>query len=270
MKFELPAFSPASRCRIAITSLYLVLCSAGAGLAEGTAPPPGLAPGTEVAPSIPAPPEGPEIAIEKPKVVDLGEGRFRVGAILVDKTRKRFEVAATVLRDAPPLEFLIISKGGYKAYESVIEAEASAFEFNLACILIGLETAPTPERHFDPEPVDGDPVGVFVEWSDGGKPIRVDAADLLNPESGEVAPAEWVYTGSSFTPEGRYRAHEDGTLVGFVHDPSSIIEHRTGYIGGFDTLGTNRELLPALGSKVKVIVERGTSAAKQEKAQTPP
>ena len=34
----------------------------------------------------------------------------------------------------------------------------------------------------------------------------------------------WVYTGSEVLPTGSYLADVDGVLIGFVHDPASIIE----------------------------------------------
>ena len=37
-----------------------------------------------------------------------------------------------------------------------------------------------------------------------------------------------MYTGSKFSADGHCMAHYDGTLIGFVHDPASIIEHVEG------------------------------------------
>jgi hypothetical protein len=194
--------------------------------------------------------------VESPEVVDLGNGKYRVGAIRIDKTQQSFDVDAEILRDAPPLEFLVISKDGFKAYEALIEVDANAYEFNLACILIGLDSAnaKAPTYHFDPEPTKGDPVDVFVEWQSQGKTIRVDAAELLVADDKTLPPADWVYTGSGFTPDGQFRAQMDGTMVGFVHDPSSIIEHRTGFLGAFESLSANQKLLPKVGTRVKLIV----------------
>jgi hypothetical protein len=193
---------------------------------------------------------------KSPEVVDLGNGKYRIGAIRVDKAKQSFDVDATILRDAPPLEFLAILKGGFKAYESLIEIDANAYEFNLACIFIGLDSADAkaPTHHFDPAPTQGDPVDVFVEWQSQGKTIRVDAAELLVAEGKTLSSGEWVYTGSRFTPDGQFLAQTDGTLIGFVHDPASIIEHRSGFLGAFESLGANPKLLPKVGTRVKLIV----------------
>lgn len=206
--------------------------------------------------------------VKAPKVVDLGNGKYRIGAIHIDKTRQHFEVAATILRDSPPLEFLAISKGGFKAYESLIEVDANAYEFNLACILMGLdaEKAKAPKYHFDPAPAEGEPVDVFVEWTREGKTTRVDASELLAIGSQTLPPAEWVYTGSLFTADNQFLAHMDGTLIGFVHDPASIIEHRSGFLGSFESVAVNPKLLLKVGTQVKLIVARRNETPEPKQA----
>ena len=91
---------------------------------------------------------GEKPAAAQPKVDDLGDQRYRIRLIEVDKARQRFTVPGAVLRHEPPLEFVAATKGGSKAYESLLELGANAFEFNLACILIGLDA----EKGDAPEP----------------------------------------------------------------------------------------------------------------------
>jgi len=43
---------------------------------------------------------GPEVP--KPEITDLGQGRYRVGPVEIDKTQNRFTVPGHVLRDEPP------------------------------------------------------------------------------------------------------------------------------------------------------------------------
>jgi hypothetical protein len=55
--------------------------------------------------------------------------------------------------------------------------------------------------------------------------------------------------------DGRFVADATGTLIGFVHDPASIIEHRTGLgIGAYGSVQGNPEVLPPIGSAVELIV----------------
>jgi len=213
----------------------------------------------EVAPSIPREGEKEEAPPPAPIVEDLGDERYRIRNIVVEKRLKRFTVPGTILREEPPLEFLAVTKGGLKAYESLVELETDAYEFNTACILIGLDPdhGRAPRAHFDPQPSEGDPVDIWISWNENGKASRVEAADLVRRGEMTLPRGDWVYTGSILTPEGKYLAQLDGTLIGFVHDPSSIIEHRAGFgMGDWGSVGPNPSLLPAVGTRVTLTVER--------------
>ena len=193
-------------------------------------------------------------------VEDLGDGRYRIGAIEVNKAERSFTVSGTVLpvdTEAMPIEFLAVTRDGVKAYEAAIELESSAIEFNTACILIGLdaEKASHPEFHFDPKPVRGDPVSISVSWeADGTRQTRPLIELILNKD--QPADSAWVYTGSLFNPDGSYIAEELGTLIGVVHDPDSIIQHRTGLgLGDYGAVTINPEAWPGTGTVISLTVK---------------
>jgi hypothetical protein len=197
----------------------------------------------------------PELPIE-----DLGNGRYRIGAIEIDKQAQRFTVPATPLElaDHAPIEFLAVAKGGIKSYEALLELEASAVEFNLACILIGLDTANAthPSHHFDPAPVTGDIVDVRVSWVQDGHEQELGIEQLLG---GTTDPGGhvWVYTGSVFTPDGGYLAAMSGSLIGFVHDPESIIQHQAGLgLGNYGAITYDPDVMPPALTQVTVSVSR--------------
>lgn len=198
-------------------------------------------------------------SMEQPAIEELGNGRYRVGAIEIDKPARRFQVSGTVIqREMPdgPIEFIAVTKGGMKAYEAIFELDTTAVEFNLACILIGLdaEGATLPERHFDPVPVKGERVSVFVEWRQQGESSRVPVEQSITGHDPQEH--EWVYTGSFFGHAGHYMAEVSGALVGFVHDQDSIIQHRTGLgLGNYGAITYNSELLPVPGTAVTLVVE---------------
>lgn len=194
----------------------------------------------------------------QPEIRDLGGQRYQVGSIEVNKAERNFAVPGKVIRSEPPLEFLAVTKGGYKSYESLLELDANAVEFNLACILIGLDAkkAKPASFHFDKEPVAGDKLELWITWESSGKTVRRRAEELLTAAEGQ-ATHEWVYTGSTFTPDGRYLAHMDGTLIGFVHDPASIIEHRVGIgLGAFGTIEARKNVLPPVGTPIRLLVRK--------------
>lgn len=201
----------------------------------------------------PAPPVG--------ELKPLGKDRFQVGRIVVDKRAGTFTVPGRVHVLGQPLEYLATAPGGMKEYETLLELDASGSEFNLACILLGLERDPKqgPFYQFSEAPVAGPRVSISIAWTEGGKRRQVPAAEaLLNPEAGaKPESVEWVYTGSiPAPPGGQFAADVTGTLVGFVHDGNTIIESVLGLgIGAYGSVSGNRALLPAIGTAVELIVE---------------
>lgn len=194
-----------------------------------------------------------------PVIEELGEQRYRIAEIEVDKAAGEFTVAGTVLRDEPPLEFLVIANDSSKGYESLLAVNADAFEFNLACILIGLDTrhSAPPEQRVDGEPMKGDPVEVTVSWLKDGKRVSVDGTQLLllGDAPKPVASRDWVYTGSADLPDGRYLAALSGILIGFFHRDESIIEHKQGLgLGNYGAVLINTELMPAVGTPIELTV----------------
>jgi hypothetical protein len=171
-----------------------------------------------------------------PVVERLGPGLLRVGPIRVDQARREISLPATI-NDVVVLEFVANVVKGLKAYESAMTLQVDAITFNAALLLIGLDkaNARVPTQHFDPIPPAGDPVEMWIEWKAGGTLRRVPVEDLLfDRQIGKtVPPGQWVYTGSTFLPDGRYWAEADGILIGFVHSPAPVIES----IGG---VGVNR------------------------------
>jgi hypothetical protein len=173
----------------------------------------------------PAPSSEPKVAAP---IERLGKDQLRVGTIMVNTARREISVAG-VANKVNIVEFIACTKGGFKAYESALELDTNAVNFNLALILIGLDKAHArlPARHFDPIPPAGDPVEIWVEWDAEGKKQRVRAEALVYNTKTKVTLAEgpWVYTGSTFMQATNgYMADVDGTLIGFVHTSSPVIE----------------------------------------------
>ena len=196
----------------------------------------------------------------KPLAQDLGGGRYRIGSIMVDKNRKTLTLQGKMLpSDAnKAIEFLATMQKGFKSYESVMTLDVNAFEFNLACILIGLDGAKTaPRFHFDPNPLQGDPVSISVSWGEGAARKTVDAVELLKVDGKkQKAPSLWNYTGSMFEPNGAYLAQMDGVLIGIIHDPASIIDHNTGLgLGNWGAITVDTEVAPKGGEKVTLTLK---------------
>ena len=113
-------------------------------------------------------------------------------------------------------------------------------------------------QRYSRAPLAGPRVALYIAWSEGATRRKLSAADaLLNPQTGVKAESiEWVYLGSPATPPGaRFAADVTGTLVGFVHDPTSVIESAGGVgIGAYGSVRGNTAL-PPVGSAIELIVE---------------
>lgn len=235
------------RSRAALLMLSLVVATAGL---RGQGQPPVQPP--RVFGEVP-PPVAPA-AIEK-----LSLTAYRVGNVRIDTVSK--EVTATgVVNDVAVLEFIANTKGGYKSYESLIELDTNAIDFNVGLILIGLERerSVTPRFHFDPNVPQGDPVEVTVSWEDErGKRRKVQAEELVyNETSKKTLPkGPWVYTGSTFiTNSTAFVADLDGVLIGFVHSPAPLIEHPAPMVGPYPANQPNKKLGLKPGTRVELTV----------------
>lgn len=194
---------------------------------------------------------------------DLGNGLYQVSEIRIDKNRQQFSVPGVMVElhgpDAP-LEFIAVKKGGHKKYEALLELQTNAIEFNLACILIGLDdsSAAFPAEHFDPKPVTGDQVELRVSWQHEGKSFDVYVKDLFTINGKAVAePQVWTYTGGDFSRGGPYFTESTGSLIGMVHDTWSIIQHRDGLgLGAYGAIQVNHGFVPPPGTTVTLSVRK--------------
>ncbi len=205
-----------------------------------------------------------------PPMKPLGNERYQIGKIVVDRKARRMTLPVRVHILDRPLEYLLTTTGGMKEYESLLEADVSGTEFNLACILLGLERDKSvePYQQFSQKRLAGPRVDISITRKDDGKTMTVTAADALFDEGQKVPePVEWVYMGSQkYWQDNRFAADVTGTLIGFVHDPNSVIEATSGLgIGAYGSVNGNARLLPPVGSEVELSIsvpEAGTEKKK--------
>lgn len=195
---------------------------------------------------------------EAPEMEQLGDERYRIGAIIVDKKAGSFTVPGKILHLKDALEYLAVSSGGMKDYESLLELTTSPREFNLACILIGLDDKKSikPRYQFDERKPDGQSVAIAISWEQDGKTVTLSGANAMTAGEDTFDDDSWVYIGSEFGNYGKeFMADAGGTLIGFVHDPYSIIDHRNGGgIGAYGSITGNENVLPAEGSAISLSV----------------
>lgn len=215
------------------------------------------APGPPPAPSD-QPSEPPQPPADAP-AERLDEHRVRVGAIVIDHRAGELRVGGKV-NPAPVLEYLANARQGYKAYESALELDCTAIEFNTALILLGLDPdhgVPSKEK-FEAEPPRGDPVEIWVEWERDGETVRRRAEELLfdAAKGRTLAEGPWVYTGSVLLPDGGYLAELDGVLIGFMHTPESIVDSPRELQSAWGDVRLHPNLGLEAGTAVEVVVRR--------------
>jgi len=198
--------------------------------------------------------------VQIPNAESLGNGKFRIGNINVDTVKEEILVSGSWKMSEGVIEYIASMKDGYKLYETVLELDVNAYEFNLALILIGLDQKKgrASSVHFDPNAPEGDPVEIWVEWMEGSKKKLHRAEDLvLDDNSKKTMPhTNWVYTGSTILEDGSYMAQMDGVLIGFVHDPSVIIDSPSGFgLAQYGMLVVNKKLAPSVGTEVQLKVK---------------
>jgi len=191
-------------------------------------------------------------------VEKTGDEQYRVGAISLDRNARTFSVSGTILRHSDALEYLAVSTEGRKGYESLLELDTSPSDFNVACILLGLddENSVKPRYQFDENKAEGQAVAISLSWQDDGETVTVSGANALRLGDTPFDDDSWVYIGSTTGNYGKeFMADAGGTLIGFVHDPYSIIDHANGAgIGNYGLVTANTDVLPAIGTEVTLTV----------------
>ena len=196
-------------------------------------------------------------------IKELGDGRYQVGRIIVDKPARSFSVEAKLIHTEDPLEYLAVARRGVKDYESLLELRTRGLHFNIACILIGLDDTGVvhPQFQFDETVVEGPEVSIKIRWEGDDGSVEIDAADALRivgAPDGPPRETRWIYTGSAMYPSDppTYLADSSGSLIGFVHDPMTVIEHQLGLgIGAYGSILGNTDILPPIGTRMTLIVK---------------
>jgi len=194
----------------------------------------------------------------------LGQERYQVGRIVVDKRARTFTVPGRVHVLGKPLEYLATSPGGRKGYEALLELDASGTEINLACILIGMERDPAVpgSKPLGQAGKAGQRVTLSLAWSEGGQRRRLSAAEaLLSADAATKSDTvEWAYTGSFTSLDGSQLAADvTGTLISFVKkDPTGVIEAVSDVsLGPYGSV-RGSTMLPPEGSAIELVVQAAT------------
>jgi hypothetical protein len=194
--------------------------------------------------------------------------------VVIDKERKTVTVPCAVaprklpnLKDVYPIEVIATypAPKGQKAHETVVTfGEIKPGDVHRALELLGLK--PGKPAKGEGAKAEGPELKLYLEFAGAdGKPQRVEIEKtLVHRDTGKpLPPLKWHFTGSSLKqpdPEKNdkaYGADLTGTLIALfpVTDDTVIQSHLTMKDEPQFKLETDRKLLPAEGTKGKLVIE---------------
>lgn len=221
-------------------SLAIFLVMPGLGGSSGTA---------DAAELYSLQPDPAPAAIEK-----VGEGRFRLGDIVIDKKSRSITFPAQVNQDKGMLEYLIVHRKG-KTHESLLNTRVEGYDLQVAFLLLGYEGSENKlAGQGDPSLPQGDAIRIVIRQKSGEEiPAEQWLINKFPEGDRDVGPMKWVYTGS-YSWQGRFQAQDTGSFAAIWHDPVALIDNASP--GGesnriwFVKEGT----VPAVGTPVDVVV----------------
>ncbi len=204
------------------------------------------------------------------------DGRLQVGKIIVDPDEGEMILPGEINQTHGIVEYLAVGPKG-KRHESVLMLAVHALNFQIACILLGLEPAPmkpqedpdllvTRKGEEEPDPAAPevtDRSGVYIEvtWKEGDEVVTHRAEDLTwNRESETTMPrGKWVYTGSSIF-KGVLSAEFSQSYIATWPDRSAlfntpVVTHNP-YRGNGMGFEANFSILPPKGTPIRMTIRR--------------
>lgn len=184
----------------------------------------------------------------------VGEGRFRLGDITIDKHSRSINFPAQVNMDKGMLEYLLVHRKG-KTHESLLNTLVEGYDLQVAFLLLGYEGSDKKLAHQgDPSSPQGDAIRIAIRQKGGAElPAEQWLINRFPDGDKDVGPIQWVYTGS-LSWNGRFAAQETGSFAAIWHDPAALIDNASP--GGesnriwFVKEGT----VPPVGTPVDVVV----------------
>jgi len=198
------------------------------------------------------------------------EGKVTQSGVVVD---------GKIILDRGLIELLGCGEGG-KEYESMLRLDADVQGLDLALSLCGLKRGPIPGRLADPSVMQGSRVIVLLQWvDDAGKTITHRAEDcIVNIARQAPMPrVGWTYVGAmlpvpdpSATSGKTYRvlaAAGSRSLLTTYRDATTLLDNPLFDANDDSLYVSNYMVLPAMGTKVRVILRAPDEAVKKEIAK---
>ncbi len=237
----------------------ITLCLVAGAVAADPATDPDT-PATPVPAAEPAP--------EKPHVVDLGGGKYKIGLVTLDKTNRHVSFPAEINMDEGLLEYAIVHENG-KIHEALLHTKTKPLHVNLALKLLRYQGS---EELFQILDEDYKPTGKYPKVSEAvktasrvelllswegadGKPGKATLSELITntTTAAPVAATPWVY-GGSYIHEGSFAAETTGDIAAIFTSSASLFNY-PGKDREDDTVWIpTPKRVPPVGTKITVTI----------------
>jgi len=190
-----------------------------------------------------------------PPLESLGEDRYRIGQVVLDKAAGSITMPARVNMQEGLIEVFACTPQG-KLHEATLVVDVEPLHLQLALITLDLEYGRVLETQGQARRPEGDPVRVWVEWGEGDAKQRWRAEDLIwnGPAERTMEHVDWVFAGSKVV-NGTFMASVEGQLITTYRDPFTILDNPLD-AGSDDTVYFSYpDRLPAEGTPVTLILE---------------
>ena len=213
-----------------------------------------------------------------PKIQEIADGVLNVGGVTFDKNTRTISFPGTLNMDDGMLEYLIVEEGG-KTHESLLATKIEPYHLHLAMLLLGakvekqgnvpqppdainlqyLKTAPKPK---------GDGVIIRVRWTQEGKPVVVNAEDLIYnmQEKAPMTRGPWIYSGSMLV-SGLFLAQQERSIAALVIDPTALINNTRPGCDNDQIWCVCHEKAPKSGTLVEISMQLQTPPPETKPAQ---
>jgi hypothetical protein len=213
--------------------------------------------------------------IVSPSIEDLGEGRYRIGTLQLDRNSRSISVKGRVNMDKGLVEVLACTAWG-KVHESILVLDVEPYHLQVALLLLGLQphgaigggsdrldTLPKSTADSLSKRVDetggafrDSQVQIWAEWEEQpGQRRRVRAEEMVwnHVDRRPMRATDWVFTGSQVM-SGVFMAQVEGSLIATYNDPNAILDNPLD-TGADDTIYfANEHLVPPKETSVTVII----------------
>ena len=196
-----------------------------------------------------------------PRAVDLGDGKFDFGGVLIDQKQQTLSFDAVCNQTSGLVEYALVHQSG-KIHESLFRTETPPRWIH-ACLLL-LKAKPLGAgflfQKFSSDQMTEmmlkNQVNARISWEGNESNISREIFELVFNQLSErtLGARPFVFTGSR-TIKGNYMAEVDGSIVAIYHDGNAIINSLDPESVSDDSWVVFHERMPPLDKRVRFYIQ---------------